>query len=57
MADFNNGRLALEHPGALLLASERARGPASTRAIVARVSPVPSCRKPLALMADDSLSE
>lgn len=57
MADFNNGRRALEHPGALLLASERARGPASTRAIVARVSPVPSCRKPLALMADDSLSE
>lgn len=37
MADFNKGRLAREHPGAVLLASERARGPASTRAIVARV--------------------
>lgn len=37
MADFNRGRLTLEHPGAVLLASERAPGPVSTRAIVARV--------------------
>lgn len=37
MADFNRGRHALEHPGAVLLASERALGPASTRAIVAGV--------------------
>lgn len=37
MGDFNKGRLALEHPRAVLLASERAQGPASTRAIVAGV--------------------
>lgn len=37
MADFNKGRLALEHSRAVLLASERAQGPASTRAIVVRV--------------------
>lgn len=37
MAIFNKGRLAVEHPGAVLLASERAWGPACTRAIVARV--------------------
>lgn len=37
MAGFNKGRLALEHPRAVLLASERTRGPAATRAIVAWV--------------------